>query len=159
MATSKHEVGELIGRYTENLQRYKLMDNRLAQARVALRSKLPDAERDLEAVRMLSAFKDSTEPVNTRYELADGLFAYAMIQKPKTVILAIGASILVEYSFEEATKIFETTLTNLRNRLKEFDEDLDFVSEQITTTQVLMSRFYNYDVKQRKLKKEKQPPQ
>jgi hypothetical protein len=60
---------------------------------------------------------------------------------------------MLEYPISEAeqllTKNFETATKNLL----QIDTDLDFLRDQITTTEVNMARVYNWDVKRRQNEK------
>jgi hypothetical protein len=60
---------------------------------------------------------------------------------------------MLEYPISEAeqllTKNFETATKNLL----QIDTDLDFLRDQITTTEVNMARVYNWDVKKRQSEK------
>jgi hypothetical protein len=60
---------------------------------------------------------------------------------------------MLEYPISEAeqllTKNFETATKNLQ----QIETDLDFLRDQITTTEVNMARVYNWDVKKRQNEK------
>lgn len=57
---------------------------------------------------------------------------------------------MVEYTYEEAQELLEKNLKLCVQQLDEINEDLAFLRDQITTTEVNMSRTYNYGVKLRK---------
>lgn len=53
---------------------------------------------------------------------------------------------MVEYDFEEAIKLLERNYENATFRLQQTDEDLNFLKDQITTTEVNIARIYNQGV-------------
>jgi hypothetical protein len=72
---------------------------------------------------------------------------------------------MVEYSFDEAKGLLTKNLESAQTNLKGVEEDLEFIKDQITTTEVSIlcvctsttllttkdiARIYNYDVKQRR---------
>lgn len=60
---------------------------------------------------------------------------------------------MVEYTFDEALQLLTKNLESAEYNLRELNEDLEFLKDQITTTEVNIARIFNYDVKQRRLKK------
>ena len=53
---------------------------------------------------------------------------------------------MVEYSFEESIGILEKNMHNALARLQSTDDDLNFLKDQITTTEVNIARIYNQGV-------------
>lgn len=62
----------------------------------------------------------------------------------------VQANVMVEYTFEEAIALLTKNLENCRANLRTMESDLDFIKDQITTTEVNIARIFNYDVKQRR---------
>ena len=50
---------------------------------------------------------------------------------------------MVEYTYEEAVKLLGKNLANAEAKIKETEDDLDFLKDQITTTEVNLARVYN----------------
>ena len=50
---------------------------------------------------------------------------------------------MVEYNFKEALEILERNLSNAQTRLASTDDDINYLKDQITTTEVNMARIYN----------------
>ena len=50
---------------------------------------------------------------------------------------------MIEYSYDEALVLLERNLKNAEIRLKSTEEDLNFLKDQITTTEVNIARCYN----------------
>ena len=68
---------------------------------------------------------------------------------------------MVEYTLEEAAALLEENKRAAQETLKQVDEDLAFVRDQVNTTEVSITRVYNFDVKLRKGRDEaahRQPP-
>jgi prefoldin subunit 5 len=57
---------------------------------------------------------------------------------------------MVEYTFDEAIALLTKNVENCRANLITIEKDLDFIKDQITTTEVNIARIFNYDVKQRR---------
>jgi predicted nuclease of restriction endonuclease-like RecB superfamily len=53
---------------------------------------------------------------------------------------------MVEYTFQEAIVLLNKNLKNAEDKLTEADEDIDFLKDNITTTEVNMARVYNQGV-------------
>jgi len=136
----------------DNYSKYKFMEGRLAQSKNSLKVKIPDIQKTLEMVQYLIAKKAAKEVIKSTYELAANIFGNATV-KPESVCLWLGANVMVEYSFDEAIQLLTKNLESAEHNLKELVEDLDFLKDQITTTEVNIARIFNYDVKQRRLKK------
>jgi len=56
----------------------------------------------------------------------------------------------VEYSFSEALALLTKNLEGATKTIHSIEEDLNFLKDQITTTEVNIARVFNYDVKQRR---------
>ena len=110
-----------------------------------LKVKLPDIKRTLEMVCMLKAKHESEDKsMNTNFLLADNIWAKAKI--PNTtgnVGLWLGANVMVEYTYVEAVKLLGANLANAEAKIKETEADLDFLKDQLTTTEVNLARIYN----------------
>ncbi len=62
---------------------------------------------------------------------------------------------MVEYNYEEALKTLKDNLRMAVEQLTETNEDLAFLKDQITTTEVNISRTYNHGVKLKREEKSK----
>ena len=61
---------------------------------------------------------------------------------------------MVEYTFQEAIVLLNKNLKNAEEKLQEADDDIDFLKDNITTTEVNMARIYNQGVANKKAKGE-----
>ena len=85
--------------------------------------------------------------VETNFLVSDNIWAKATI--PNTtgkVGLWLGANVMVEYTYDDALKLLMRNLTNAEEKLKETEVDIDYLKDQITTTEVNMARVYNQGV-------------
>lgn len=62
---------------------------------------------------------------------------------------------MLEYPVEEAADLLSSKLEGALKTLKNTDEDLAYLRDQITTMEVNTARVYNWDVKQRRLARAK----
>jgi prefoldin subunit 5 len=104
-------------------------------------------------VLYLISKQDSDEDIITNYELNDTIYATAKIKPTKTVYLWLGVNVMLEYTTEEAKTLLEEKISTAEKSLNNIKEDLEFLRNQITTMEVNLARVYNWDVKQRRLKK------
>lgn len=56
---------------------------------------------------------------------------------------------MLEYPIEEAIALLVKNLETAKKNLKQLDKDLDFLKDQMTTTEVNIARVYNWDVRKR----------
>lgn len=56
---------------------------------------------------------------------------------------------MLEYSIQEAEELLNKNLAQAERSLKQIELDMDFLKDQITTTEVNMARVYNWDVRKR----------
>lgn len=118
--------------------------------RQSLEQKIPDVRRALKAVTALESRNkrddDGEKPVETNFELSDGIFVRAAIPRTNTVCLWLGANVMVEYSFEEAVTLLQNNLRAAENNLRETKDNLSYLRDQLNTTDINLSRVYNHHV-------------
>jgi len=142
----------VLKRMQDNYSKYKFMEMSLTKSKQNLHNKIPEIKSTLEMVKLLKGKQESGETLQTHFELSDNLFTSASVQ-PSIVYLWLGANVMVEYSFEEAIFLLTNNVVNAEKNLDNLKEDLDFLKDQITTTEVNIARIFNFDVKQRRQKK------
>ena len=98
--------------------------------------------------------RDSKEEMVTNYMLSDQVFCDARVAPTDKICLWLGANVMLEYSLEEANELLSKNLDTATKNLSQIDVDLDYLRDQITTTEVNMARVYNWDVKRRQLEKQ-----
>ncbi|MDI1485026.1 MAG: peptide chain release factor 1 [Ramalina farinacea] len=121
--------------------------------KAGLDEKIPDLERSLETVRFLKRRKPDSDPIDATFELNDTLYARARVPPTREVYLWLGANVMLSYPIEEAETMLEGKLSGAQQTLKNCEEDLDFLREQVTTLEVATARVYNWDVTMKRKEK------
>ncbi|KAF9622842.1 hypothetical protein IFM89_034274 [Coptis chinensis] len=88
----------------------------------------------------------------TDFEVSEGIYSRARIDDNGSVCLWLGANVMLEYTYEEANSLLQKNLENARASLEVLVDDLQFLRDQTTITQVTIARVYNWDVHQRRSK-------
>ena len=70
-------------------------------------------------------------------------------------ILLFQANVMLTYPIDEALELLTKNYNTAVKNLASVNNDLAFLRDQFTTTEVNMARVYNWDVKQRRKNKEK----
>ena len=73
-----------------------------------------------------------------RGELRSPIFRIAI-----DTTMARQANVMLEYTYEEALDLLTNNLKNAVDTVDSLDTDLDFIKDQITTTEVNIARVYN----------------
>ncbi|KAL4648289.1 prefoldin subunit 3 [Arapaima gigas] len=139
----------VLKRLDEQYQKYKFMELNLAQKKLRLKNQIPQIKQTLEMLRHMQKVKDTTEPMETRFLLADNVYCKASVPPTDKVCLWLGANVMLEYDTDEAQLLLEKNLATASRNLDLVEEDMDFLRDQFTTTEVNMARVYNWDVKRR----------
>ena len=69
---------------------------------------------------------------------------------PHQVCLWLGANVMLEYPRAEAIALLEQQLADAKQALATTIDDMGFLRDQVTTTEVNMARVFNWDVKNRR---------
>jgi len=151
--TGNESVEDVLKRFNEQHQKYKFMEMNLHTKKRRLKTQIPDIKGTLETVKHLK--ENKTETIKTQFMLADNLYVKAQVPPTDKVGLWLGANIMLEYSLDEAQALLEKNLSQAKQALETVEEDLGFLRDQTTTTEVSIARVYNYDVKRRQAEKAK----
>ncbi|XP_024144587.1 prefoldin subunit 3 [Oryzias melastigma] len=139
----------VLRRLDEQYQKYKYMELNLSQKKLRLKNQIPQITQTLEILRHMQKKKETTEPMETHFLLADSVYCKASVPPTDKVCLWLGANVMLEYDIDEAQALLEKNLSTASRNLETLEEDLDFLRDQFTTTEVNMARVYNWDVKRR----------
>lgn len=154
---TKYGAQNVIDKLSSLSQKYRLYETKLVKQKQTLEQKIPDVRRALKAVMAVEARNkrdDAAEkPLEASFELSDGLFVRAVVPKTTTVCLWLGANVMVEYTFEEAVKLLQNNLRAAENNLKETKVNLSYLRDQLNTTDINLSRVYNFHVQTMRQKK------
>merc|ERR1719203_2668713 len=128
------------------------MQSSLLAQRSSLKTKLPDIVSALETVNHLVERRSKMEEGETTeytYQMSENIWSKASAPATNCVCLWLGANCMLEYTLEEAVELLSTNEANAKTMLKSLDEDMAFLRDQITTTEVNIARTHNFGVKQR----------
>lgn len=135
--------------------KYKFMESHLVQQQKSLLQKIPDIKNALAALHhLMSGPKEKA--VKVHFELADSIYANANIEKEEKVLLWLGANVMLEYNYEEADELLTKNLKNAEVNLSSLEEDLAFLKDQITVSEVNIARIHNYNVQLKKETRERE---
>ncbi|GFY17373.1 prefoldin subunit 3 [Trichonephila clavipes] len=152
------ENAELVlKRLDEQHSKYKFMEMNLFRKKRTLKRQIPDIKTSLDMLKLLKAKKESEENVQTQFMLCDDLYIKAKVPPTGKVGLWLGANVMLEYTLTDAKALLSKNLQTATKNLSQLEDDLDFLRDQLTTTEVNMARVYNWDVKRRAADKEKAP--
>ncbi|MGK3756209.1 MAG: prefoldin subunit 5 [Bacillariaceae sp.] len=113
--------------------------------------KIPDIEKSLALVKNLQSKKEGGESVTTRYNLADNVYGKAEVDTSIGIVnLWLGANVMLEYTYDEAADFLTQNLESARKEFISVKEDLGFVRDQIVTSEVSMTRIFNWDVRRKR---------
>ncbi|XP_047438189.1 prefoldin subunit 3 [Mugil cephalus] len=136
-------------RLDEQYQKYKYMEVNLSQKKARLQNQIPQITQTLEILQHMQKKKETTEPMETHFLLAESVYCKALVPPTDKVGLWLGANVMLEYDIDEAQALLEQNLSTASRNLETLEEDLDFLRDQFTTTEVNMARVYNWDVMRR----------
>lgn len=131
-------------------QKYRYFEDKLSKSRDSLEQKIAEVQRALKAVKALQEKStrsgDNAKDILTNFEVSDGIFIRAVIPPTKTVCLWLGANVMVEYSHKEAIDLLAKNLASAETNLKETCAEINYLRDQLNTTDVNLSRVYNFHV-------------
>ena len=137
---------------------FKFIEQRLTQKKTKLKIKLPEIEKTYRSLVQMEEQAKLGEALVTHYELAQSIFAKAKINVHESdkVCLWLGANVMLEYPRAEAIELLSNQLSDAKLALATVIDDMGFLRDQITTTEVNMARVFNWDVKDRRTKASKE---
>ncbi|KAK0186964.1 Prefoldin subunit-domain-containing protein [Armillaria mellea] len=164
--------------FQDAMAKYRYMDDNLAQRRKGLEEKIPDYKKTLDMVEYLQERREgkskasegddldddlddgaddgSSKPIRTTFELNETLYAEAELEETDTVYLWLGANVMLSYKIPAAIALLKSKLEAAQTSLQNTIEDLEFIREQLTIMEVNTARVYNWDVKRRRERREKE---
>ncbi|EGR27501.1 von hippel-lindau binding protein 1, putative [Ichthyophthirius multifiliis] len=150
----KYQVEKVMQSLQEVYNKYKMMEMQILKQKESMQSKIPEIEEAIEIVNFLQQ-RDSDMHVD--FLLTDTIWTKAQIKKDvQREALWLGANVMVEFSYDEATQLLKKNLENATGNFNTFEEDLNFLKDQITTCEVNIARIYNANIKrQQELQKKK----
>lgn len=132
--------------------KYQFMELNTQRRAQSLTDKIPEIRKTLETVNFLQCRKGQGGsgcggPLETTVELHDTLYARVQVDgAPEEVYLWLGANVMLAYPIAEARTLLQGKLAAALESLRNCQDDLDFLRQQITTLEVNTARLYNYEV-------------
>mmetsp|Transcript_19069 Transcript_19069/g.38529 ORF Transcript_19069/g.38529 Transcript_19069/m.38529 type:complete len:319 (-) Transcript_19069:107-1063(-) len=153
---STRKPTDVVARLQDLYSKYQYMQSSIVAQRSGLKTKLPDIASALETVNHLIAKREAAADGEAEYtyQLAENIYAKASATATNCVCLWLGANCMLEYSLEEAKELLTNNETNAKTMLANLEEDMAFLRDQLTTTEVNIARCHNFGVKVRQKEKE-----
>ena len=144
----KYGDDALFQQMNELYHKYKFMETQLARGRQNFKVKLPDIKKTQDMVKRLSDRHATEEKsLEANFLLSDNIWAKAHVPNADGKVgLWLGANVMVEYTLKDALDLLSKNLQNAEEKLAETEGYIDFLKDQITTTEVNMARIYNQGV-------------
>ena len=113
------------------------------------KDKLPELTKSIAIVEHLKQKQEDEddEPTTADFNLSDNIYTKATLDVSGKVCLWLGANVMLEYSYDEALEMLNRNLAGANQKLANCTEDLQFLRDQIITSEVNMARVFNYDVR------------
>ena len=128
------------------------MEQSFEKSKGVYKSKLPVIEQTIDLIKTLQKKKEQDEEVISHYSLCDTLYSKAQVDTSESKIcLWVGASTMVEYTYEEGLELLGHQLTQSHEKINELNEDLEHLRSNSIIVEVNMARLFNHNVKMKKL--------
>jgi prefoldin subunit 5 len=147
-------AGVVIKRLDEQHSKYRFMEMNLVGKKRRLKKQMPDIRSSLDVLKLMQSRSASGQPLTTNFLLSDEIYMQAEIPATEQISLWLGANVMLTYPLDEAEQLLRRNLQTAEKNLAQIDVDLDYLRDQITTTEVNMARVYNWDVKRRASEKQ-----
>ncbi|SBS80315.1 prefoldin subunit 3, putative [Plasmodium ovale curtisi] len=140
----------------ELLLKYKFMEHTFVTRQMNTEKKIPELKDALKIVNALHKRKEMNESKNMElyFPLEESLYAKGVVEKTDKILLWLGANVMVEFPFKEALDLLNLHLDRAITLYEDMDKELVWLHEQISTTEINISRIHNY-VEMKKKSKEK----
>lgn len=143
------DAGSVIKRLDEAHSKYRFMEMNLVSKKRRLKRQVPEIRSSLDVLKLIRSRNESNSPMTSNFLLSDEVYMEATIPPTDRINLWLGANVMLEYTLDEAEALLSKNLDAANRNLTQIDIDLDYLRDQITTTEVNMARVYNWDVKRR----------
>lgn len=137
----------------EKIQKYRFLEINLLQKRARIRRQLPDFEKSLQCIKLL----ESKEEIKSYFLMSSQVHSEARIPPTDSVCLWLGANVMLECPLGEARALLTKNLDTSKTNLKQIEVDLEFLKDQITTSEVNLARLINWYSRSLSLAKKKAP--
>merc|ERR1711977_738577 len=86
------------------------------------------------------------ETAEYTYQLSENIWSRAQVAPTNCVCLWLGANVMLEYTLDEAVELLRSNEANAKTTITNLDEDMAFLRDQLTTTEVNIARTHNHNV-------------
>jgi prefoldin subunit 5 len=128
------------------------MEAQILKHTEGVKTKIPDIEKAIDAVEYLEKKRDESDNMKVDFMVSNNLWAKAEVPPTKSVCLWLGADIMCEYTLEEAKVLLNKNLENAKTTLKNNENDLDLIKDQMTVCEVNIARVYNDSLRKKNKK-------
>lgn len=152
--SKKMDPNKVLEQLQELYTKYQYMQSSLVAQRSSLKSKLPDISSALDCVNHIVDHRNTAQDGAMKdytYQLSENIWSKAQVPPTNCVCLWLGANVMLEYTLDEAVELLTTNSVNAKTTVANLDEDMAFLRDQLTTTEVNIARTHNYNVKLRAL--------
>ena len=125
-------------------RKFKFTEGQFMRFKRSMLIKVPEIEKALKLIDYLKT--TGTEPIQTKFNITDGLMGEAVCEEKNVVYLWLGANTVMEYNYQEATELLQKSLDEANKNLETFTTDLEYIKDQITIMEVNFARVNNYKV-------------
>uniref|UniRef100_A0AC34FY46 Prefoldin subunit 3 n=1 Tax=Panagrolaimus sp. ES5 TaxID=591445 RepID=A0AC34FY46_9BILA len=146
---NKLSIEEAQKRVDTNYRKYKLVEQNLT----AQKEKIEENEPEFAVGReLLAKMKEALEdpdyewPMEITYPLAEQIFAKAHVDKFETLTIVLGNGSFADVTIDEADKMFTKNLNDINRLTTQLGEEINFIKDQVTTSEVNVAHLYNYNV-------------
>uniref|UniRef100_A0A915EKS0 Prefoldin subunit 3 n=1 Tax=Ditylenchus dipsaci TaxID=166011 RepID=A0A915EKS0_9BILA len=152
LTTQKLSIDEATEKIKEDFRKYKIVEDSFVTQKEKMADSIADYKKSLAALEMLQEQKKvEKESVEVTYKLDENIYSKALVEDFSKVCVWLGANVMVEYELTEAQQMLTANLENIEKVNKDVEEELDFIRDQITTTEVNVAHLYNYNVQTKKV--------
>ncbi|GIX63083.1 prefoldin subunit superfamily protein [Babesia caballi] len=131
----------------ELLAKYRFMEKSMATKLTALNNKVPELKDALTIIEHIDKRgSEGAGDIYTYFKVSDTLYSEARISSTKTIFLWLGTNTMVEYPVEEATALLQNQIKLAMESIEDIKTNLEWVRNQITSTEVTVARLHNYSV-------------
>lgn len=154
--TSGHDPTAYVGALQDLHSKFKYSESTLQSQKSGVRIKLPDIQAAYDLVKFLVDKRDASQKsVDMTYQLSENIYASAEIPTENNMLMLwLGANVMLEYTYDEALELLGMNLANAKEQLETIKVDLEFVREQIVTSEVNIARCHNHGVLLRQQERE-----
>ncbi|SBT75520.1 prefoldin subunit 3, putative [Plasmodium ovale] len=130
----------------ELLLKYKFMEHTFVTRQMNTEKKIPELK-DALKIEM-----NESKNMELYFPLEESLYAKGVVEKTDKILLWLGANVMVEFPFKEALDLLNLHLDRAITLYEDMDKELVWLHEQISTTEINISRIHNYVEMKKKIK-------